>query len=306
MTTTVCEPVAFEADGVTLRGSWRPAGTSEPAPAVAMIHGFSATSRGMVADRYAAAFAEAGIGALIVDTRGLGTSDGEPRGRIDPWRQARDYLAAIDHLVGRSDVDSHRVAVWGDSMSGGVALVVAAVDERISAVVAQVPACGDTVRPSNGAGDRFEAIVAVVGDDDLDVRPRTVEGPKPVVSLDQLGSPSFLRPVTAYRWFLTYGAAYGTEWANSATVSRLSDGPEFDVQACIPHVTAPTLMVIAEHDEMPGADADVARVMAARAPGVIETVEVAGGHFGLLYHETPEFNHSAAAQSRFLRRVLLA
>ncbi len=281
---------------------FEPVQPGPPSAGIVMIHGFSATSTGMVADRYAEGFAESGAVALLFDPRGFGRSDGEPQ-LIDPWRQARDYLAGIDFLQSsRCPSPDHRIGVWGDSMSGEVALVVASVDPRISAVIVQVPALGDEII-RNGAG-AFESIRDVFLDDDLDMFEQTLEGPLPVVSADQSGTPSMLRPLTAFHWFISYGARFGTGWQNQATVATLNTPVPFSAQSCIAHVEASLLMIVAEEDEMPGANADVARHCFKLAPHRKELVQVGGGHFGLLYHDSQEFRISVDAQCDFVGRHL--
>src|SRR5918997_676201 len=94
------QDVEFDAEGVTLRGwLYTPDGAGEGAPTVVMAHGFSAVKE-MYLDRFAEAFAEAGLAALVFDNRNFGASDGEPRQEIDPWAQVRDYRHAITHLCG--------------------------------------------------------------------------------------------------------------------------------------------------------------------------------------------------------------
>ena len=93
------EDIQFNADGVTLRGwLYIPDGVSGPAPAVVMAHGFSAVKE-MYLDRFAEAFAAAGLAALVFDNRNFGASDGEPRQEIDPWTQVRDYRHAITYAT---------------------------------------------------------------------------------------------------------------------------------------------------------------------------------------------------------------
>jgi uncharacterized protein len=69
-----------------------------------MAHGFSAVKE-MYLDRFAEAFAAAGLNALVFDNRGFGASDGEPRQEIDPWAQVRDYRHAITYASTLPEVD---------------------------------------------------------------------------------------------------------------------------------------------------------------------------------------------------------
>jgi pimeloyl-ACP methyl ester carboxylesterase len=302
----VRHPVEVESDGVTLRGwLFEPASRPEQIPAVVMIHGFSATIEGMVADRYAEAFARTGVAALLVDTRGFGRSDGDPRCQIDPWAEARDYLACIDHLTGTDGIDTEAIAIWGDSLSGRVAAVVAAVDRRVAAVIVQCPVFGDELEPPDLDGSKFDTIRSLLLDNTFGSYEEKVIGPMPVVSSDQLTTPSFLLPITAFHWFISYGARFGTGWQNQAT-QRVIDTPiAFSPQPCIPHIDVPFLLVVAEGDEMPWCDAAIARQVHASSSGPREVLEIGGGHFGLVYHDSEHFTSSVAAQQSFLATHLL-
>jgi alpha-beta hydrolase superfamily lysophospholipase len=215
MSVTV-HPIAFESEGATLRGRlYLPEG-DPPFPVVAMANGFSATIT-MTIHRYAEAFASSGVAALLWDHRNFGVSDGEPRQQINPWLQARGYRSALDVLAAESRVDPERIGLWGDSMAGGIVLVVAACDERVRVVVAQVPACGRTPPPEDPNGQRFAQIRVTLLEGDINPTPDTTVGPLPVVSADQAGTPSLLTPLTAFRWFIEYGARHNSGWQNQAT-----------------------------------------------------------------------------------------
>jgi len=302
----VTHPVEVESDGVTLRGwLFEPESRPEQIPAVVMIHGFSATSNGMVADRYADAFAETGVAALLVDARGFGRSEDDPRCEINPWTEARDYIACIDHLTGTDGIDAEAIAVWGDSLSGRVAAVVAGVDRRVAAVIVQCPAFGDELEPPDVDGSQFDTIRDLLLNNTFGSYESEVLGPMPVVSSDQLTTPSFLTPITAFHWFISYGARFGTGWQNQAT-QRVIDTPiAFSPQPCIPHIDVPFLLVVAEEDEMPRCDAVTARHVHASSSGPREVLEVGGGHFGLIYHDSEYFTSSVDAQQRFLTNHLL-
>lgn len=270
-----------------------------------MIPGFSASTRFPVFDQYAEAFAEVGVAALLVDARGFGLSDGDTRHEINVWEQARDYVAAIDFLAGFDGIDAGRIGVWGVSMSGGIAAVVAAVDKRVAAAVLQVPAFGDDLDPAESTNSKVASIRHTVLEADLDSFERTIDGPLPIVSPSQLGFSSFLDALTAYHWFITYGSRYGTGWENRVTVVRLKTPVPFDAQACLPVIDAPIMMIVAEEDEMAGADSRVARQVFDRANDPKELFEISGGHFGAIYHDSQEFTASAAAQQRFLKEYLV-
>jgi uncharacterized protein len=122
--------IEFTSEGARLRGFLvKPAGASRRLPAVIMAHGTSATLQ-MVAIDYARSFARAGLAALIYDHRGFGISGGEPRQEINPWLQCRGYVDALTFASSRADLDPQRLALWGDSYSGGEVVLVSACDAR--------------------------------------------------------------------------------------------------------------------------------------------------------------------------------
>ncbi len=87
--------IAFDAEGVTLRGwFYRAEQQPGPAPVIVMAHGFSAVKE-MYLDAFAEVFVTAGLNVLVFDNRNFGASDGEPRQEIDPVAQVRDYRHAI-------------------------------------------------------------------------------------------------------------------------------------------------------------------------------------------------------------------
>lgn len=132
------ENIAFDADGAVLRGwLYRPT-TTGAAPVVVMAHGWSLVKEAYL-DRYAEAFASAGLAVLVYDHRGFGDSDGGPRQEIDPWRQIEDCRHAITFATFLDSIDPARIGLWGTSYSAAHALQVAATDRRVKAVVAQVP-----------------------------------------------------------------------------------------------------------------------------------------------------------------------
>jgi hypothetical protein len=242
--------VEFESEGAVLRGFLYEAVTGEPPfPVVVMAHGTSATIP-MVADRYAEVFAEAGVSALLYDHRNLGISGGEPRQEINPWVQCRGYRDALTFASTIEDHDPNRIGVWGDSYSAGQVFLVAACDSRVKVVVAQCPVFGAELPDVDPTREVFEAIREIFESGDVSGGPGDKTGPMPVVSSDQLGTPSLLQPIQAYRWFIDYGGRHGSGWQNQATRIIPSNTAPFSPYLCAPFVTVPSLMMVAPADEM--------------------------------------------------------
>lgn len=300
---TAVETVEFPSQGATLRGRLylHPA---RPARAgVVMAHGVTATIS-MVIDRYAEAFHDAGLAVLLYDHHGFGASGGEPRFGVNPWIQARGVRDALSHLSGRPGIDPGRVALWGDSYSAGQVLIVGAVDPRAAAIVAQVPACGAAPPPPDPDGELFAALARTLEAGDVRGTPETTLGPLPVVSPDQLGSPSLLTPLSAFRWFMEYSGRYDSGWQNRVTRTVPSTPAPYHPGLATRHLRTPLLALIAPDDEMPGANPAVARAALDAVPGEKEILEVEGGHFGLIWHRGTAFERAVAVQREFLVRVL--
>jgi pimeloyl-ACP methyl ester carboxylesterase len=297
--------VTFESDGAEMSGWYYSPDTTPPWPLVVMAHGFSATKQ-MVADRYAEAFSEAGLAVLLYDHRGFGASEGEPRQQIDPWMQARGYRDAISFATTLDDVDPVRIAIWGDSYSSGAALVVAALDDRVAALIVQVPALGAEVPPSDPDGALCEAIKQTVRSGSVEPTTEEIRGPMPVVWDDQDSRPSALQPETAFRWFNGYGTRPGTNWTNEVTVVRPEHPVQWHPGLCASEVSCPTLFVVSPDDEMVRSSPAVARDAYERLTGSKEWVEIPGGHFGLLYYPSETFVRASSAQSRFLTETFLS
>jgi pimeloyl-ACP methyl ester carboxylesterase len=83
------------------------------------------------------ALTSAGFHALIFDQRGTGHSAGAnvTFGTHEPL----DVLGALDYVLTRPDVDHDRVGVMGVGLGGSVAIMAAAEDDRLRAVVAEAP-----------------------------------------------------------------------------------------------------------------------------------------------------------------------
>jgi hypothetical protein len=269
-----------------------------------MAHGFTATINGMIADKYAEEFCKTGFAVLLYDHLNFGISDGLPRQEINKWLQARGYVDAINYVCTLPAVNKNNIALWGDSMSGAEALLVGAVENRVKAIVVQVPACGDSPPPADNNGALCKSMIDYFQHGDIMGKPETTIGPMPVVSTDQRGTPSLLKPLTAFRWFIEYGGRYNTLWKNAATRVNSNAITIFHPGLCAKHIKAAVLMMIANDDEMEGANSTVSRLVYDEIPSQKELIEVDGGHFGLLYYPSELFDKASKAQCKFLEKYL--
>lgn len=308
----VQEQVEFAAaDGTTLRGVlYRPGapgaarepGHGGPTPGVVMSHGFSAVKE-MGLPPYAEAICARGATVLLYDHRGLGSSDGERR-CVNPWAQMRDMQQALAWLGDDPDVDAGRLGLWGSSFSGGEVLVLAAVDDRVRAVVANVPFAG---LPGGAGGADTEGVVAAVaaelaggplaGATAAEGPGASVMGPMAVVEEEGNDLPVFLGQPESSAWFLAAGA--GTAWRNEVTlVNAFGTEPPFDPGACVAHLRCPALFVVASGDRV--AEASVALAAYGRAPEPKELLVLDGHHF-TPYGGAAQAESAAAAGAWFAR-----
>jgi len=298
----LADEVQFESEGAVLHGLlYVPEEQSGKLPVVIMAHGTTATV-GMVTDKYAEYFCENGFAVLLYDHKNLGRSGGEPRQEINPWVQCRGYRDAITYVETLDVIDPDRIALWGDSYSAGEVIVVGAADERVRAIIAQCPVCGAELPAEELSDATFEVIRKTLLEGDVAGSPETTVGPMPVVSFDQLGSPSLLKPIQAFRWFVDYGGRPGTCWENRVTRVVPETSVPFSPVLCAPYVKAPILMMVAPDDEMVHANYDVARFAYDAMPDPREWYDIRDGHFGLLYHPGEVFDEATRVQVDFLQR----
>ena len=103
-----------------------------------MTHGLTAVKE-MILPNFAEAFASAGFAVLAFDYRCFGESEGEPRSQLFPLDQVEDARNAITWAADQAEVDPQRIALWGTSLGGAIAVYTATFDKRVKVVVAQVP-----------------------------------------------------------------------------------------------------------------------------------------------------------------------
>ena len=129
-------------------------------PAVVLGHGWGGSK--LTPERYAALFASAGMITLTFTQPSWGDS-GSPlqlvgdtperddanealtqvrfiRELVDPFAWTAGMRSAVDYIEGEPNVDPERIGLWSTSFGGGIAVQVAANDQRIKALSVQVPA----------------------------------------------------------------------------------------------------------------------------------------------------------------------
>jgi fermentation-respiration switch protein FrsA (DUF1100 family) len=294
--------VEFSSEGVTCRGWWtlpevaRGTGGARP-PVIVLAHGFSAVKE-MALDRFAAAFADAGLASLVFDYRGLGASDGEPRQDLDPHVQITDYRNAISWVRARPEIDPARVAVWGTSYSGAHVLMVAALDRRVKAVVAQVPAIDgwETFTRMVGAEAR-DAMAAML----IDERERIYAGgaPQTMPVVAPEGGAAALPGDESWQWFEKHASRAPT-WRNEITLRSIGYLLEYSPLRWIDRIApTPLLMIAAERDFIP---IELTREAFARAGEPKELVVLPTGHFAP--YEDPHFATASRLAIDWFRRHL--
>jgi fermentation-respiration switch protein FrsA (DUF1100 family) len=122
--------------GITLAADvYKPKGAEGRLAAVAVSGPFGAVKE-QTSGLYAQHLAEAGFLTVAFDPSYTGESGGEPRRMASPDINTEDFLAAVDFLSVRDDVDPEKIGILGICGWGGMAVNAAALDPRIKATVA--------------------------------------------------------------------------------------------------------------------------------------------------------------------------
>jgi dienelactone hydrolase len=164
--------VVILSDGIRLAGNlWLPQGfdATTQRPGVLLVHGWGG-EKSHLNQAYAPQIAARGYPVLTFDYRGWGESDGiilpvgptpksdakpftiearEVRTIVNPLEQLRDIRAAVAFLQGEPGVDPDRLAIWGSSLGGGLALATAIEYPEFRVLMSQV----GSVNPQAGFSD---------------------------------------------------------------------------------------------------------------------------------------------------------
>ncbi|MFI5906162.1 alpha/beta fold hydrolase [Dactylosporangium sp. NPDC051541] len=115
------------------------AGATAPVPAILLAHGFGGTKRSVDSD--ARLYADQGYAVLAWTAQGFGKSTGEIHLDSPDW-EVKDAQRLIDWLAARPDIAKNgsdpKVAAVGGSYGGALALLLAAQDTRVDAIVPMI------------------------------------------------------------------------------------------------------------------------------------------------------------------------
>jgi dienelactone hydrolase len=156
------ESIIIWSQGIRLAGDIYKPGrlkANEELPGILMVPGWGGSKQNL-GKNYAPHFAKQGFVVLAFDFKSWGESDGplvahEPlpatdatteltlkathiRELVNPFSMSEDVRAALNYLAAESGVMGDNLGIWGTSMGGGLALVMAASDDRIKALVSQM------------------------------------------------------------------------------------------------------------------------------------------------------------------------
>lgn len=159
--------VEFLSDGLCIRGTLRVPSGDGPHPLVILGHGFGGLKEWTIPETVDALI-EIGIAGLAFDYRNFGDSEGLPREEIAHLGRLQDWQDAITYATTLSEIDPHRIGIWGTSLGGRDVLVVGSIDRRVKAILAQTPLIQRTAQSAAraaGHGDDLERYYLELADD---------------------------------------------------------------------------------------------------------------------------------------------
>jgi hypothetical protein len=266
-----------------------------------MAHGFGALAIWLT--DLAVDLAQADFAVLLFDHRNFGQSEGEPRFGFDTLLQIRGYRDAISFLEKQPGIDKQKIVAWGESASSLVVQFIGVFDDRVRAVIAHTPVCGNNATKFDESPEKFEWLrqnwsgldLSTVPVRELAVRmSRLHEGEGPVI----------VEGGAAVSYVTRMRQKYATEWSNQVFILQRKLEAQFNEQRLpAKHLKVPTLFVIATDDEVPLCELATNRQCFDLIEAPKEIVEIKGGHFGLIYQGSEPYRQAVEADIKFLRSV---
>jgi dienelactone hydrolase len=156
------QEVTIWSQGVRLAGDiYKPKklGTDQKLPGLLLIPGWGGSKENLK-KHYGPQFAELGFIVLAFDYKSWGKSDGpivpsialppadeaanininvtHVRKIVEPFSMLSDVRAALHYLGGEPQVIPNNLGIWGTSLGGGFAVIMASNDDRVNALVSQM------------------------------------------------------------------------------------------------------------------------------------------------------------------------
>jgi dienelactone hydrolase len=197
------ESITIWSQGVRLAGDiYKPGnlGATEKLPGIIMVPGWGGSKKNLEKN-YTPHFAEQGFVVLAFDFKGWGESDGplvtlEPlpeteeaaeltlkathiREIVNPFSMSEDVRAALNYLGAEPGVMPDNLGIWGTSMGGGLALVMAATDDRIKALVSQMGPVNYKYNLKDIPDQKMRHVEAMVARGELPPYPGPKDTPNP-------------------------------------------------------------------------------------------------------------------------------
>jgi uncharacterized protein len=215
-------------------------------PLLVMAHGFAAEKTFQL-PYFAEHFANAGIGVLLFDYRHFGESEGQPRNHINASLQRGDWQAALNAARTLPGVAKDRIGLWSTSFGAGHALITAAKNPDLAALIMMVPIV-DVPRSMAGKRLRYLLFALLHGLWDLAL---CVTGCGrhyiPVVS-----EPSSFAAMNQPGCYVGYHSLLPPDhtWDNRCHASVLLEHALYRPTIYAPQVKCPTLVVNAHFDQL--------------------------------------------------------
>jgi dienelactone hydrolase len=206
------ESITIWSQGIRLAGDiYKPGNQAdtEKLPGILLVPGWGGSKKNLEKN-YAPHFAKLGFVVLTLDFKSWGESDGplvvhEPlpgteeateltvrathiREFVNPLSMSEDVRAALNYLGAEPGVMPDNLGIWGTSMGGGLALVMAASDNRIKALVSQMGPVNYKYNLKDIPDKQMRHVEAMVARGELPPFP----GPKGSANLQLKGYPDWV------------------------------------------------------------------------------------------------------------------
>ncbi|MBI2768955.1 MAG: alpha/beta fold hydrolase [Burkholderiales bacterium] len=252
--------VEFLSKGLKVRGDLALPDGEGPFPLLVMGGGWCYVKE-IVMPHYAKAILEKKVAVLMFDYRCTGASEGMPRQHIDPHAQIEDYKSAVTFGETLPEIDPGRIGIWGISYAGGHVVVVGATDPRVKCVISNIPVVNgyENMRRVHGS-QRFQELNELIL---ADRRERTSAGSAggrmPMSSLkpfEELSTWPFPLIHEIFHDIKEREAPRHEHWSTVESTELLLS---YDVAPYAKRLyDTPTLMVVAEGDEITLWDLEIA------------------------------------------------